>query len=171
MKTVTSLLKFRPISPDFLLTREERDMKNGQAILVDGKPAEFVAASKGWNTIIDHEGTERKVRNKAISEVRDEDDDDDGRVRLYPKMENYVKGLGSTPSGRDTIDIDDNVAVQLRGMDFKEAASAVAKAMTDMGEKTTAKELIEKYDHLNPGMQRMNLGNRLRSCIRRTEEV
>jgi len=85
-------------------------------------------------------------------------------------MENYVKGLGSTPSGRDTIDINDNVAEQLRGMNFKEAASAVAKSMTDMGEKTTAKELVEKYDHLNPGMQRMNLGNRLRSCIRRTEE-
>jgi len=145
-------------------------MKKGQEILVNGKPAEFVAASKGWNTIIDHEGTTRKVRNKAISAVETEGNEDDDAVRLHPKMENYVKGLGSTPSGRDTIDINDNVAEQLRGMNFKEAASAVAKSMTDMGEKTTAKELVEKYDHLNPGMQRMNLGNRLRSCIRRTEE-
>jgi len=145
-------------------------MKKGQVILVNGKEAEFVSASKGWNTIIDHEGTTRKVRNKAISEVKGDGDVDDDSVRLYPKMENYTKGLGSTPSGRDTIDINDDVAEQLRGMNFKEAASAVAKAMSDMGEKTTAKELVEKYDHLNPGMQRMNLGNRLRSCIRRTDE-
>jgi hypothetical protein len=146
-------------------------MKKGQEILVDGKTAEFVAASKGWNTIIDHEGTTRKVRNKAISEVKAaRNDDDDDAVRLYPKMENYVKGLGSTPSGRSTIDINDDVAEQLRGMNFKEAANCVAKAMTELGEKTTAKELVEKYDHLNPGMQRMNLGNRLRSSIRRTAE-
>lgn len=159
-------------------------MKTGQEVVVDGKIAEFVSKNGGWITVIDHAGKTRKVRASKVSEVtakvaakprrqREEGDDEeeDDAVRLYPKMENYVKGLGSTPSGRDTIDIDDDVAKQLRGMDFESAAKAVAKAVTSLGEKTTAAELMGKYEHLNPGMQRMNLGNKLRGAMKRAEEA
>jgi hypothetical protein len=153
-------------------------MKKGQEVEVGGEVCEFIEKKGGWVTILDHSGKVRKVRASKVSEittktvkskVEHDDEDDDGRVRLHPNMENYVKGLGSTPSGRDTIDIDDDVAQQLRGMDFETAAKAVAKAVTDLGEKTTAKELMEKYEHLNPGMQRMNLGNKLRGVMKRAE--
>jgi len=150
-------------------------MKKGQEISVDGQMAEFIEKKGGWVTILDSEGKVRKVRASKVSELTTktvkatEDDDDDDVVRLHPNMDNYVKGLGSTPSGRDTIDIDDDVAKQLRGMDFSTAAKAVARAMNEMGEKTTGAALIEKYEHLNPGMQRMNLGNKLRGAIKRAE--
>jgi len=152
-------------------------MKSGTEIVVDGKIAEFVSKNGGWVTIIDHAGTTRKVRSSKVSPVTtkvvkvESNEDEDDRVRLYPKMENYVKGLGSTPSGRSTIDIDDDVAEQLRGMNFETAAKAVAKEMVALGEKTTAGELMAKYEHLNPGMQRMNLGNKLRGAIKRAEEA
>ncbi len=151
-------------------------MKSGQEIVVDGKTAEFVSKNGGWISIIDHDGKPRKVRASKVSEIttkivkaKKNDDDEDDAVRLHPNMENYVKGLGSTPTGRDTIDIDDDVAKQLRGMDFETAAKAVAKTATALGEPYTGKELIEKYQHLNPGMQRMNLGNKLRGAIKRAE--
>jgi len=155
-------------------------MKKGQEVVVDGQPAEFVEKKGGWITVLDHNGKVRKVRASKVTKITakvinkivkgDDLDEDDGRVRLHPKMENYVKGLGSTPSGRSTIDIDDDVATQLRGMDFETAAKAVAKSVTALGEKTTAAELMAKYEHLNPGMQRMNLGNKLRGAIKRAEE-
>jgi hypothetical protein len=156
-------------------------MKSGQEVVVDGKIAEFVEKKGGWITIIDHEGKTRKVRASKVTEVtakvagkprrqREEGDEEDDAVRLYPNMENYVKGLGSTPSGRDTIDINDDVANQLRGMNFENAAKAVAKAVTALGEKTSYEELMTKYEHLNPGMQRMNLGNKLRGAMKRAGE-
>lgn len=80
---------------------------------------------------------------------------------LQPKMTKYVRGLGLTTHGNRTIDIDDKVAKMLRGADSKEMYQIAAKAL---GEPLRA--LQRQYSHLNIGMQRMNLGNRMRKALR-----
>lgn len=80
---------------------------------------------------------------------------------LEPKMDKYVRGLGLTTHGNRTIDIDDKVARLLRGSDPKEMYQIAAKAL---GEPVRA--LQRQYSHLNIGMQRMSLGNRMRKALR-----
>lgn len=62
-----------------------------------------------------------------------------------------------TASGRNVYDNCDPVADALRGLSLGEQYELVAK---EIGEKVTT--LLAKYQHLNPGQQRMALGNRLR---------
>lgn len=108
-------------------------------------------------------------------------------VRLKPDMERYVKGLAATASGRDTVDINDEVASALRGMDLDslynyvcvelekyEPAARFSKAMGAAFKSagiTCGAFLQIRYENLNPGMQRMNLGNLLRGAIKRQQAI
>ena len=70
---------------------------------------------------------------------------------------NYVRGLATTASGNPTVDNNDDVAGKLRGMAIE---GVYALAAIELG---IAQEVLRtKYEHLNVGMQRMNLGNRIR---------
>jgi hypothetical protein len=60
-------------------------------------------------------------------------------------------------SGRKSLDNGDQVAQQLRGKDLEYTYKVAAK---HLGESVTS--LKSRYAHLNPGQQRMCLGNRLR---------
>ncbi len=80
---------------------------------------------------------------------------------LEPKPERYVRGLGFTTHGNRTIDIDDDVARMLRGTDSKEMYDVAANMLNE-----SPKSLQSQYGHLNVGMQRMNLGNRMRKALR-----
>lgn len=62
--------------------------------------------------------------------------------------------------GKLHVDNGDDVAAKLRGKDLDTVYALTAKAC-EVGEK----ELRAKYGHLNPGMQRMNLGNKLRAAL------
>lgn len=114
-------------------------------------------------------------------------------VKLFPKRENYIKGLDVTASGRDTYDIGDAIADRLRGLNDREAVTESAVMLAEMpieiglstklgrqfkaaGYEWSA-EGIEKwfedrYEGRNPGMVRMNVGNVLRAASKRaTDEV
>lgn len=104
-------------------------------------------------------------------------------VRLHPDKERYVKGLSLTATGRDTFDIDDYVAGLLRGLDIDSLYEKVVEVLlgisptcwfskaTDSAYQQSGLTLDdflgERYSHLNPGMQRMNLGNLLRGALKR----
>lgn len=85
-------------------------------------------------------------------------------VRVKPNLENYVKGVSG--SGKRTMRSKDVVAEALDGFTVEETYR-VAAEMTD----TPAKELQTKYGHLNVGMQRMNLGNRIRGAINKQDKA
>ena len=76
-----------------------------------------------------------------------------------PQYETYQTALrdGTT---RRSIDKGDAVALQLRGMTLIEVYKFVA-AQTGLG----LKDLTARFEHLNPGMQRMNLGNMIRKVV------
>lgn len=70
----------------------------------------------------------------------------------------YVKV--KTPGGGTSLNNGDPVAEKLQGKTLDDVYSFVAKTL-----KVEVKELKAKYGKLNVGMQRMNLGNRLRKVM------
>lgn len=62
-------------------------------------------------------------------------------------------------SGNASLDNGDQIAKDLRGMELGDVYSRASKVL-----KEPVKALRERYKHLNPGMQRMNLGNRIRGA-------
>lgn len=77
-----------------------------------------------------------------------------------PQYEAYTATLRDG-TVRRSIDKGDAVATQLRGQDlattYKDAAAATGLSV---------KDLQARFEHLNPGMQRMNLGNMIRRALR-----
>lgn len=80
-------------------------------------------------------------------------------------LSRYFVGDTRTESGRRTIDCADETAASLRGMTLAQVYEHVAKAIGE-----PVKALQAKYEHLNSGMQRMNLGNRLRGFLAAQEK-
>lgn len=67
-----------------------------------------------------------------------------------------VKSAG----GNTSLDCGDDVAKQLRGKELDDVYKIVAKVTNE-----PEKDLRKRYEHLNPGQQRMNLGNRYRGAL------
>ena len=65
-----------------------------------------------------------------------------------------------TAGGHTSIDNNDKLAQKLRGASIDDVYKQAAKVLEE-----TEKDLRKKYGHLNVGMQRMNLGNRMRAVI------
>lgn len=73
----------------------------------------------------------------------------------------------SAYSGNPSANNGDGIAGLLAGCDPNEAIKLAEKLLDMQG------QLQAKYEHLNPGQQRMNAGNRIRAAIKRgdvTEE-
>ena len=69
-------------------------------------------------------------------------------------------------SKKRSIDKGDNVAVLLRALNLN-GVYATVSSMT----KTPVSTLCERFGHLNPGMQRMSLGNMMRKHIKMESEA
>ena len=161
-----------------------------KAMIYKGREVAVVERNGGWTTILDGMKT-IKVRNGELSapkahdpvanlekskarlskakadkpakaarqpKAKDENAEDNRLIKADLSRYEVVADV-KTASGRKAIDIGDEVAKRLRGADLKdvyrEAAHATGVPMT---------QLHAKYDHLNPGMQRMNLGNLIRGA-------
>jgi hypothetical protein len=64
-----------------------------------------------------------------------------------------------TAGGNVSVDSGDELAQELRGANLEAVYQRAARALG-----VTEAALRAKYAHLNPGMQRMNLGNRMRGA-------
>lgn len=83
-----------------------------------------------------------------------------GQLEYDPSK--YIARDGvKTAAGNKITDIGDEAADEMAGKTFDEMVAIVARATG-----TPKDELIVKYEKLNPGMQRMTLGNRLRAALR-----
>jgi hypothetical protein len=87
---------------------------------------------------------------------------------VKPDYDRYTKHEIKSPSGRKALDVNDEAANLLRGQDIADCyfitAKNIAKTSGENPEDVEA-ALKEKYKNLNVGMQRMNLGNRLRKAL------
>ena len=70
----------------------------------------------------------------------------------------------TTATGNKSYDNGDTVALLLRGADLETVYQIGAR---ELG--VTVTELKTKYAHLNPGQQRMNVGNRVRAATKKRE--
>lgn len=82
-----------------------------------------------------------------------------------PNMARYTTHEVRTTSGRRAVDTADATADALRGLDL-EGVYLVASQTLGI----PVESLKKMYGHLNPGMQRMNMGNRMRKATRLTAE-
>jgi hypothetical protein len=76
------------------------------------------------------------------------------------------KYVVTNDSGRRLVDSGDHIAALLRG-----ATLDAVYAMVEAESGIPVQELQSRYENLNPGMQRMNLGNRLRALHRARDEA
>lgn len=117
------------------------------------------AVKTGWFTIELDNGDTIKARAKDLSLL--------GEIKAgYVKAgictydpSRYVRHDVKTESGRKAFDIGDKVADHLRGKTLEEIYVIAAKALGE-----SVKDLASRYGHLNPGQQRMCLGNRMRNA-------
>ena len=103
-------------------------------------------------------GAKAKATAKATAKAKTQAPTKTGAAQLKPNLDNYTRDTSvKTASGAPSIDVNDSVAQSLRGRDLGAVYEIAAKKV---GESVAA--LRKRYGHLNPGMQRMNLGNRIR---------
>jgi colicin import membrane protein len=65
-----------------------------------------------------------------------------------------------TAGGHASVDKNDELAQKLRGLTIDEVYTHAEAIL-----KEPKADLMAKYAHLNTGMQRMNLGNRMRAAV------
>ncbi len=134
--------------------------------IYQGREVDVVEVNGGWTTVLD-ENKPKKVRNSELSlpeGVAVETGPDDRLVKA--DLNKYeVSAEVRTACGRRAVDSGDEIAAELRGMAIEDVYHEAADRLG-----TTVADLQEKYGHLNIGMQRMNLGNRIRGAIRRRNQ-
>lgn len=143
----------------------------------DGSTSTVNATS--LQTVSKYEAEQAKAAKKAEKEKAAKERQKTPRVRKAGNKDGYVQsgqleydpnryslrdGV-ATPSGNKVKDVNDDAAVMLAGLEFDAMLKVVAK---ETGRQRN--ELAEKYEHLNPGMQRMTLGNILRGALREKAE-
>lgn len=101
--------------------------------------------------------TKKKAAKKAVKKASN-----GALIRTVAGREHDISGYEKVKnaSGHTSYDNGDDVATKLRGKTLDEVYAHAAKAL-----KEPEKDLRAKYKHLNPGMQRMSLGNRLRKVL------
>lgn len=134
---------------------------------------------RGWSYVEFPSGMQRNVRTKELIEIKDPVQ----TVTLQEALQEELAMSENTPamtsgnrsvknstynvskyvrtkssSGNMTLHNGDNVAEQLVGLNIEQVYDHVSRVM-----EVDINELKDKYAHLNVGMQRMNLGNRLRA--------
>lgn len=78
-------------------------------------------------------------------------------LNKYRKTVMNINGKKKT-----VVDCDDRVAQRLRGLPLHIVYMEAANLLD-----SSVRALMEQYQHLNPGMQRMNLSNRMRAALRK----
>ena len=125
-----------------------------------GKPffGKVTSTKKRVSMVVrESDGEEFSVYNKYITEAPEEEVSDEipKGVRLNPDRSKYIR----TKDGLNKVhlDIGDYVANELREMGIAEIYTLVVELGIP-----NAEDLRSKYSSLNFGMQRMNLGNKIR---------
>lgn len=122
--------------------------------------------TKGWIAVTFADGTTGKARAKDLSNIQEiavESSRKNGVVNP-DYLGNYNKVV--LADGTVVRDNGDDAAEMLRGTELDGAYKLVAKKIG-----MSVDDLKTAYAHLNNGMQRMALGNRLRKALRDADKA
>jgi hypothetical protein len=137
-----------------------------------------VSTSSGWTTVLSENGVQYKLRNSQVEAVKNapaaalikeavkntpaaiSDDMEKKNTRTCGNatynINDYVKVKSS--NGNTSMDKGDALAIKLRQFNLD---GVYKYAAVELG--VPEKELRARYAHLNPGLARMALGNRIRA--------
>lgn len=120
--------------------------------------AQVKATSKGWLTIELSDGSTVKARARDVRIESEGNSITNRRIgnRRY-NCSSYVPAVSA--GGFKSMHNGDKLAKTLEGQSLDDVYAAASKLLN-----VTQKELRARYAHLNVGMQRMNLGNRMRAA-------
>lgn len=106
--------------------------------------------------------TKKKAAGKKAAKKAVRTTSNGSLIRTVAGREHDISGYEKVKnaSGHTSYDNGDDVATMLRGKTLDEVYAVASKKL-----KETEKDLRAKYKNLNPGMQRMALGNRLRKVF------
>lgn len=147
-------------------------MKIGDEVTVEfaagSERCEFLGKEKGRLRVMRGDGSIKLVEKTQVTKVSTMDNAENETQEQGSTLSNLREARGhyhreKSGSGKDArffIDCDDNIAEQLRGKELEDVYT-IASEHTGVG----VSDLKDKYEHLNKGMQRMNLGNRIRGAI------
>ncbi|MCK5609672.1 hypothetical protein KAR91_47805 [Candidatus Pacearchaeota archaeon] len=136
--------------------------KKGTELTLEGGAIVVVAGyKKGWYTAKDG----MKFRASKITEANYDEDDEEGG-KMSKTLSKYAEGYEPSlcASGRKSLNTGDKIAHLLAGL---EPLAVIQAAESVLGLEDG--ELLERYEHLNNGQQRMNAGNLIRSAFKRGE--
>lgn len=136
------------------------DVVVGMGVVANGVPGEVIDAASGWVTVASDDG-EGKYRAKDI-EPMEQDGEYSMAKHIRKYRERYVRVKSYT--GGSSMNNGDPVAKLFEGRSPLECMQ-LAEQVLELADG----ELVAKYEHLNPGQQRMNAGNRIRGAIKRGE--
>lgn len=91
------------------------------------------------------------------------------KTRIELPVEKYQKA--KTASGGVSLHNGDRVAAALAGLTLEEVQKLAAEVISTEKTPVTVEDLVAKYAHLNPGQQRMNLGNRIRGALAKLDKA
>lgn len=132
--------------------------------------------NRGWYTLRTVEGVEFKARAKTLEgeeftlleegfdieqdDYEDEEEAATGKTKMASQLKKYRSNyaVAIAGSGRKSLSNGDAVAKALEGRPLDDLYS-IALRVLEM-------DLRPRYDRLNPGAQRMNIGNRFRNAFK-----
>lgn len=117
--------------------------------------AQIVAGKRGWFTLTLSDGATVTVRKSQIVLVNGMANRRVGSRRYDCRKYEKVASV----NGHASLDNGDELATKLRGTELDDVYKLAAQVLGE-----TQRTLRAKYAHLNVGMQRMNLGNRIRAA-------
>lgn len=161
----------------------------------NGRECDIISRNGGWTEILDHDGKRRKVRNGEVKTEAPKEaapkpisyNTSNSLGRALKKAaelasEDIARPLDKLPAPALSATITtpkveapkakrqphngDEVGRMLEGTTL---AEVYLKASHLLG--VTEAGLLVKYGHLNPGQQRMNLGNRMRGYLRKVGTI
>lgn len=131
--------------------------KDGNAII-----GELISIKRGWALIGGSDG-QVNVRSTTVELFEEDSSNEDNEHRMATKLKKYKEGYVHQDK---TFHNGDPLAFALHGHDLYEVAKVGENVL-----EVPASELIARYEHLNPGQQRMNIGNRIRAVIKKDPEL
>ena len=152
-----------------------RSARDGEEIRINRQHC--YKATKAELEEAEQEGIEQEQHDTEVEEFEkamigeiapatiDEVDEADDSKNIVPSKYRSRYHQVESAKGKRSLDNGDPVAQALRGLELADVYQVVA---SELGEDHA--ELEERYAHLNPGQQRMVLGNKLRAYWRKMQE-
>lgn len=153
----------------------------GATVRTEGDDGIWVVDSykSGWFTL--HMADDERITCKSrfaeievipddeLDEIEQDEDDEEAGSKMGEQLKKYrTKYVPSVAaSGKKSLHNGDGVAEALEYKSLDEVYATAGKLLEGWDET----KLRAKYEHLNIGSQRMNLGNRLRAAYKRGEEA